>query len=75
MRVRARDRIVITVLLAAAFGARLAWHRLGPWVSLGIVFAAALVVIAIYTARSAGPRRGAPSEETAAQGPLLVRQD
>jgi hypothetical protein len=76
MPARVRDAIVIGILLVAAVAARLAWHRVGPWASLGIVFAAAVAAIVVY--RRPGAHRPAPPAETTTpvqHQPLLLRRD
>ena len=67
-----RDAVVVGILLVAAAAARLVWHPLGPWVALGIAFAAALAVVGVYRIRRMRPSR--PVVESQQQRELL-RQD
>lgn len=74
MRAKTRDGIVVAILLGAGVAIRLAWHPLGPWVSLGVAFAAALAVIAVYRIRPhSGPPR--PPAEEAPQPPVPLHRD
>jgi hypothetical protein len=75
MTARARDAFGIAILLTAGVAARIAWHPLGPWVSLGIAFAGALAVMAVYRMR---PRRVPPAPRSTEAGQprrVLLRQD
>ncbi len=77
MTARARDGVAITTFLLAAVMVRLAWAPLGPWVSLGIAFASALVVAATYHLSSPPQaHHGAPPAPAhEAKPPVLLRQD
>jgi hypothetical protein len=51
MRLGTRDAIAVAVFALGALLVRLAWHPLGPWLSLGIAVLAALVAVVVYRAR------------------------
>jgi membrane protein implicated in regulation of membrane protease activity len=72
MSARARDVIGIVILLVAGIAIRIAWHPLGPWVSLAIAIAAAIAVMAVYRLRRQRSARRADSD-AAESRPTLHR--
>jgi hypothetical protein len=62
VRAKVRDAIVVAVLLATGVGVLLAWHPLGPWVSLAMVFAAGLTAIVVYRVEGRAAPTSAASE-------------
>ena len=75
MRARVRDAIAVAVLLAAGIAIGLAWHPLGPWVSLAMAFAAGLTTLVVYRMPSSMPPLGRQPADEVARLPVLLRQD